>query len=265
MASENAKSQDLVVSALASVKESSDGAKAGGVYRMECIGPDGNVKWAAETTNLVVNAGLQDMNFRYFSGSAYTAAWYIGLYGAAASNNPVATDTMATTTFTSTGSSISGTTLTIGTLATGTIAVGQLISGTNVVSGTYITANISGSGSGSTWTVSISQAVASTAINAATARAWAEIVPYSNATRPQVTFGAATVADPSVIGNSASPAAFSINATATVGGAFLTNNNTKSGVTGILFSASDFQSPGDRSVASGDTLNVTYTFNLDAV
>jgi hypothetical protein len=29
-----------------------------------------------------------------------------------------------------------------------------------------------------------------------------------------------------------------------------------------LFSAADFQSPGDRSVVSGDTLNVTYTFSL---
>jgi hypothetical protein len=32
----------------------------------------------------------------------------------------------------------------------------------------------------------------------------------------------------------------------------------------VLFSASDFQSPGDRTVVSGDTLNVTYTFSLDA-
>ena len=69
--------------------------------------------------------------------------------------------------FTSTGSSISGTTLTIGTLATGTIAVGQSLVGTGVVNTTTITANISGSGSGSTWTVSISQTVASTAINGA--------------------------------------------------------------------------------------------------
>ena len=93
---------------------------------------------------------------------------------------------------------------------------------------------------------------------------WTEIVPYSNATRPACTFGTATTADPSIITNSASPAAFTINATATVGGAFLTSNNTKSGTTGILFSASDFAAPGDRVVASGDTLNVTYTFSLDA-
>jgi hypothetical protein len=91
-----------------------------------------------------------------------------------------------------------------------------------------------------------------------------EIVPYSNATRPAVTFGTATTADPSIITNSASPAAFTINATATVGGAFLISDSTKSGTAGVLFSASDFAAPGDRTVASGDTLNVTYTFSLDA-
>ena len=45
---------------------------------------------------------------------------------------------------------------------------------------------------------------------------------------------------------------------------FHVSNNTKSGSTGTLFSAADFSSPGDRSVVNGDTLNVTYTFSLDA-
>ena len=53
-------------------------------------------------------------------------------------------------------STISGTTLTVGTLASGTIFVGMYLTGTNVTSGTYITGNISGSGTGSTWTVNIS-------------------------------------------------------------------------------------------------------------
>lgn len=99
---------------------------------------------------------------------------------------------------------------------------------------------------------------------AASHAGWTEVTPYSNATRPQATFAAATTADPSVITNSASPASFSINATQTVGGAFLISNNTKGGTTGVLFSASDFSSPGDRAVVSGDTLLVTYTFSLDA-
>ena len=166
--------------------------KAGGRFAIQCFGADGKLKWEAESKNLVVNVGLKDMNDKYFSGSGYTATWYLGLYGAASSNNPAAGDTMA---------SHAG---------------------------------------------------------------WTEVTDYSQSTRPAATFGAATTADPSVIDNSGSVAVFSINNTVTVGGAFLTSNNTKGGTTGILFSAADFQSPGDRSVVNGDTLNVTYTFSLDA-
>jgi hypothetical protein len=93
---------------------------------------------------------------------------------------------------------------------------------------------------------------------------WTEVTPYSNATRPTATFGTPTTADPSVINNTSSPAQFNINATSVVGGAFLISDSTKGGTTGVLFSASDFAAPGDRSVASGDTLNVTYQFSLDA-
>jgi hypothetical protein len=55
--------------------------------------------------------------------------------------------------FTATGCSTSGTTLTIGTLTSGTIAVGQVLTSTTAINGHYIIANISGSGSGSTWTM----------------------------------------------------------------------------------------------------------------
>ena len=164
----------------------------GGVFTVQCHDKDGNLKWEAKSPNLVVNVGLQDMNTKYFTGSGYTAAWYIGLYGAASSNDPAAGDTM---------SSHAG---------------------------------------------------------------WTEVTDYSQSTRPAATFGSATTADPSVIDNTGSPAVFSINGTTTVGGAFLTSDNTPSGTSGTLFSAADFQAPGDRSVVSGDTLNVTYQFSLDA-
>jgi len=93
---------------------------------------------------------------------------------------------------------------------------------------------------------------------------WTENTGYSQSTRVAATFGSATVADPSVIDNTGSVAVFSINATSTIAGAFLTSDDTKSGTSGILFSVSNFQAPGDRSVVSGDTLNVTYQFSLDA-
>ena len=169
-----------------------EGSKAGGVFKITARDKDGNFKWEAESHNLVVNGGLQDMNTKYFTGTSYTAAWYIGLYGAGASNTPNANDT---------ASSHGG---------------------------------------------------------------WTEVTAYSQATRPQCTFGTATTADPSVISNAVSPASYSINASVTVGGAFLISNNTKGGSTGVLFSAADFQSPGDRVVVNGDTLSVTYTFSLDA-
>jgi len=80
-------------------------------------------------------------------------------------------------TFVATGSTISGTTLTIGTNTTGTRvpAVGQFISGTGITAGTRIVANLSGTGTGSTWKVSVSQTVASTTITGSPY----ETAPYS--------------------------------------------------------------------------------------
>jgi hypothetical protein len=96
----------------------------------------------------------------------------------------------------------------------------------------------------------------------ATHAGWTEYTDYAG-NRPAITFGTPTTADPSVISNSAAPSSFSISgAGGTIAGAFVCNAAT--GTSGVLFSASDFQAPGDRIVVSGDTLNVTYTFSLDA-
>lgn len=67
----------------------------------------------------------------------------------------------ATTTFTA---SITGTTMTVSVVSAGTIAVGQVITGTGVTAGTVITALGTGAGGIGTYTVSVSQTVASTAI-----------------------------------------------------------------------------------------------------
>ena len=190
MLNDKVKSKDVASSSLIAGGSAADSASAKGMYKIQCHDAQGNLKWEDAAPNLVVNVGLQDMNAKYFTGSAYTAAWYLGVYGSGATNSPAAGDTM---------SSHAG---------------------------------------------------------------WTEVTAYSQSTRPACTFGTPSTANPSVATNSASPASFSINATTTVGGAFLTSNNTKGGSTGTLYSAADFSSPGDRSVVSGDTLSVTYTLSL---
>ena len=83
---------------------------------------------------------------------------------------------------------------------------------------------------------------------------WSEIVPYSDANRPTYTPGSISGG---AVDNSASKAVFNINASSTVYGCFLVDNNTKSGTTGTLYGGGDFVS--SRAVVNGDTLNVTVT------
>jgi hypothetical protein len=88
---------------------------------------------------------------------------------------------------------------------------------------------------------------------------WTENTAYTGS-RKAVTFGAASTANPSVISNTASPSSFAMTGTATIAGAFLASTTDNSG---ILFSVGNFQGL-DKSVANGDTLNVTYQFSLTA-
>ena len=123
-------------------------------------------------------------------------------------------------------------------------------SGTQVT--TWYIGLITGPGSGTTIT----------AADTLASKAWTEFTNYTG-NRKAAVFATATTADPSVITNTASPAQYAITgAGGIVAGAFLASVAT--GTSGVLFSAADFQSPGDRVVVSGDTLNVTYTFSLDA-
>ena len=100
---------------------------------------------------------------------------------------------------------------------------------------------------------------------------WTEFTNYTGTDRALVSFGTATTANPSVIANTTatggSVAVYTINSTGgTIAGAFLTTGQVKSGTSGTLFSAGDFTgSPStDKIVASGDTVNVTYTFSATA-
>jgi hypothetical protein len=191
MFNEKAHSGDAAAAGLVAKTGFNEKIQAGGVFHVQCLDKDGNLKWEDQMHNLVVNEGLQNMNTEYFKGSTYTAAFFLGL--------------------------------------------------------------VTGPGSGTTY------AAADTLASHA---GWTEYTDYSG-NRKAVTFGTATTADPSVISNSASPSSFTISgAGGVVAGAFLCT--VASGTSGVLFSEADFQAPGDRTVVAGDTLNVTYTFSLDA-
>ena len=169
--------------------EETQQVKLGGVFNVKCFDEHGALKWEDTFTNLVMNAGLQDINNQYFKGVGYSATWYMGL--------------------------------------------------------------VTGPGSGTTYA----------ATDTLASHSWTEFTNYAG-NRKTLTFGTPTLADPSVIDNSAAPCIFSISgAGGTVAGAFITTVST--GTSGLLFSAGDFTG-GDKIVASGDTLNVTYTFSADA-
>lgn len=164
--------------------ESIEQLEATGVYKVTCVGADGQVKWEDEYKNLVTTVGKNDLLDKYLAGSTYTAAWFLGLVDGASTPTYAAGDT------------------------------------------------------------------------AASHAGWTESATYSNATRPAPVWNAASAGS-----KSTTATAFNINGTATIAGTFLISNSTKSGTTGILYSAGSFTG-GNKSVTSGDTLNVTYTASV---
>lgn len=160
----------------------SEGIQMSSLWRFVARDAEGNIIFDETVKNLITNAGLNDLLDKYLKGSAYTAAFHVGL-----------TDGTPTVAAADTMSSHAG---------------------------------------------------------------WAEVTAYSESVREVLTLG--TVASQSV-DNSASVAQFSINAdSTTIGGAFLTTNNTKSGTTGTLYAVAAF-SGGDLTLNNGSTLDVTVT------
>ena len=95
MTIEKTKATDVVSSGLTCNTKAGEAAQATGLFEIKCHDKDGNLKWEAQSKNLVVNAGLA-----YMAGTALTSvtqitSFFLGLYGAGASNTPAASDTMA--------------------------------------------------------------------------------------------------------------------------------------------------------------------------
>lgn len=162
---ETAKATEQASATLIAGAGSNESVNITGSYTVECRGADGQLKWTEEIKNLVVTEGKNYMLNETFSGSAYTAAWYLGLVNGASSPTYNAADTMLShagwTEFTgfsnasrpapSWGSASSGSKATTATAfninASGTVA-GAFLTTDNTISGTagtmYSAGNFSG-------------------------------------------------------------------------------------------------------------------------
>ena len=95
MTTEKLKATDTVSSGLTCNPKTGEAAQATGLFEIKCHDKDGNLKWEAQSKNLVVNVGLAYMAGTALTSVAAITSWYIGLYGAGASNTPAAADTMS--------------------------------------------------------------------------------------------------------------------------------------------------------------------------
>jgi hypothetical protein len=160
--------------------------KVGGIFEVQCFGPDGELKWKDTAKNTVTNEGLDTILNLLLKTTANIDPWYIGLTDG--TPTPAAADQL-------------------------------------------------------------------TGIHAG----WVEVTAYTEAVRQEFEDGALSSQS---CANTASKASFAINATTTIGGAFLASSAT-TGANGLLFCVAAFTG-GDKAPDSGDTLEVTYTITAAA-
>ena len=89
-------------------------------------------------------------------------------------------------------------------------------------------------------------------------KSWTEDENYNEAVRQTWVDGG--LSGVGSLNNSGSVASFLMNATTTIGGAFLASDSTKGGTTGTLYAEGDFAT--DRNVIANDILEVTATFSV---
>ena len=193
---ESGKTSDAVVATVTRGGGNEEGMHIAGIYEVDCLGPDGELKWRDRIVNLVTTVGKNLTLDTLLAGSAYTVTGpFMGLISSVSYTAIAAADTMA---------------------------------------------------SHGGWT-----------------EAGSTNAPTYTAPRKTVAFDAASA------GSKAATAAqsFAITGAGTVKGCFIAlgtgATSTILNTGGTLYSAGLF-SGGDKVVDNGDTLNVTYSTNLNA-
>ena len=119
-----------------------------------------------------------------------------------------------------------------------------------------------GSGYTAAWYVGLTDGTPTFAAGDAQAghAGWVEVTDYDEATREALVLGSVAAGS---VDNSASKAEFTMNASVTVGGAFLSTTSTIGGSVDTLYGGGAFTA-GDRSVVNDDLLRVTVTLTAAA-
>lgn len=235
-----------------------------GEFTAELFDKNGKLKWREKFPNLVTTLGKNYLLDNGLAGTAYTATFYLGLISSAGYTPG--------TPFVGTGS-IAGTVMNITAVTSGTIVIGQIVTGTGVTANTTITGFGTGSGGIGTYSVNISQTVASTTLTCtmpgilaadtmASHTGWTEAgatnAPTYSGTRKTAVWSAAATGSKSL----SAALAFTFTGSGTVKGSFLTTVSTVDGTTGTLYSAGLFTG-GDRTgIVNGDVLNVSYSASI---
>ena len=116
---------------------------------------------------------------------------------------------------------------------------------------------IDAAGFGSIAATDTAAKITTTTPNPPTTNNWAEFTSYNETTRQNYQAASSS----RQVDNNANPATFTINASATLKGAFLVANDTaKGGTTGLLISAATF-TEGDRAVNNGTIFKVKAQLN----
>jgi hypothetical protein len=123
------------------------GVGIGHTYHIEHFDAQGNLLWEDTINNIVVNVGLDDILDKYYKGSTYTAAHYVGLIGT--NQVPVAGDTMgshAGWTESTAYSNANRPTLTMGSVSSQSVdnsasKASFTINGTATIYGAFVTTN----------------------------------------------------------------------------------------------------------------------------